>query len=235
MLPADNAAYGFDNNADALSLSPALPSAIWARPPRSARWRWRTCADRRRRKRSSCRPIATRARGSATICRSDRAADCRFRYYFPADGEYPFEVRPKESGADGGVMGLTDEPHQLETRSTRAKSGRHHRRAAAGPAWIRWIRWKSGGRRAGAPVTPGAPARDPAAPADQTCSRIIGASSEPDVQAQVNPARIWFRSTSSRRRRPTLKICSIHPRVAIRIAPATASRSLEPHDHRSVT
>src|SRR5918993_347213 len=36
------------------------------------------------------------------------------RYYFPADGEYLFELRPKESGAGGGFEGITAEPHQLE-------------------------------------------------------------------------------------------------------------------------
>ena len=51
---------------------------------------------------------------SATICRGDRAADWRLRYYFPVDGEYLFELRLKESGADGGIMGITAEPHQLD-------------------------------------------------------------------------------------------------------------------------
>ena len=33
---------------------------------------------------------------------------------FPADGEYLFEMRPKESGAGGGFEGITAEPHQLD-------------------------------------------------------------------------------------------------------------------------
>ena len=43
------------------------------------------------------------------------------RYYFPVDGEYLFELRLKESGADGGFMGLTAEPHQLDVSLDRAK------------------------------------------------------------------------------------------------------------------
>ena len=37
-----------------------------------------------------------------------------FRYHFPADGEYLFEMRPKESGVAGGFEGVTAEPHQLD-------------------------------------------------------------------------------------------------------------------------
>ena len=36
-----------------------------------------------------------------------------FRYYFPADGEYRFQMRPKESGVAGGFEGVTGEPHEL--------------------------------------------------------------------------------------------------------------------------
>ena len=38
----------------------------------------------------------------------------QFRYHFPADGEYVFQMRPKESGVAGGFEGVTDEPHQLD-------------------------------------------------------------------------------------------------------------------------
>ena len=37
-----------------------------------------------------------------------------FRYHFLADGEYLFEMRPKESGVAGGFEGVTAEPHQLD-------------------------------------------------------------------------------------------------------------------------
>ena len=43
------------------------------------------------------------------------------RYYFPVDGEYLFELRLKESGADGGIMGLTAEPQQLDVSLDRAR------------------------------------------------------------------------------------------------------------------
>src|SRR2546430_16945469 len=43
------------------------------------------------------------------------------RYNFPVDGEYLFELRLKESGADGGIMGLTAEPQQLDASLDRAR------------------------------------------------------------------------------------------------------------------
>src|SRR5262249_34882824 len=36
-----------------------------------------------------------------------------FRYYFPADGEYLFEIRPKEAGAGGEFEGISGEKHLI--------------------------------------------------------------------------------------------------------------------------
>jgi hypothetical protein len=113
LLPADNPAYGFDNNADALSLSPALAERYL----------------------SAAAKISQMALGhvqgspapETIFVPTDRNQGSRFseelpwgsrgglaaRYEFPVDGEYRFQLRLKESGADGGIMGLTVEPHQL--------------------------------------------------------------------------------------------------------------------------
>ena len=45
------------------------------------------------------------------------------RYYFPADGEYLFEMRPKESGAGGGFEGINAEPHQVDIAIDNVKVG----------------------------------------------------------------------------------------------------------------
>jgi hypothetical protein len=37
-----------------------------------------------------------------------------FHYYFPADGDYLFAMRPRENGVAGGFQGVTAEPHQLD-------------------------------------------------------------------------------------------------------------------------
>ena len=116
ILPADAAGYGFDNNADALTLSPALTE------------RYLGAA-------ATISQIALgRPRGLPTpetfFVPTDRNQSVRVgddlpfgsrgglavRHYFPADGEYLFEMLPKESGVAGGFEGITEEPHQLEVR-----------------------------------------------------------------------------------------------------------------------
>ena len=93
------------------------------------------------------RSQSERAR-SATICLSDLAAAVALRYYFPADGEYLFEMRPKEGGAGGGFEGITAEPHQLDIAIDNVKVGTT---TLGGPefaatAW--WRRWRGGTIRA---------------------------------------------------------------------------------------
>ncbi len=114
LLPADNAAYGFDNNADALTLSPALTERYLGAAARVAEL-------------ALGRPRGTPAPETILIP-TDRDQGVRwsddlpfgtrggaaFRYHFPADGEYLFQMRPKESGVAGGFLGVTDEPHQLD-------------------------------------------------------------------------------------------------------------------------
>ncbi len=113
LLPADNAAYGFDNNADALTLSSALTERYLGAAARIAEM-------------ALGRPRGTPAPETFFVP-TDRDQGTRisdalpfgsrggtaFRYYFPADSEYRFQMRPKESGVAGGFEGVTDEPHEL--------------------------------------------------------------------------------------------------------------------------
>ncbi len=113
LLPADNAAYGFDNNADALTLSSALTERYLGAAARIAEMAlgrprgtpapetFLVPTDRDQGKRISDE-LPFGSRGGAA-----------FRYYFPADGEYSFQMRPKESGVAGGFEGVTEEPHEL--------------------------------------------------------------------------------------------------------------------------
>jgi mono/diheme cytochrome c family protein len=102
LLPGDNAAYGFDNNADALSLSPALTERYLEAAAKISQM------------------ALGRVRGSPppdTVFvptdrdQSERFSDelpwgsrggLAFEYYFPTDGEYEFQIRPTEGGAEGG-------------------------------------------------------------------------------------------------------------------------------------
>ena len=116
MLPADAAGYGFDNNADALTLSPALTERYLGAAATISQM------------------ALARPRGlpvpETFFVPTDRNQSIRVgdempfgsrgglavRHYFPADGEYLFEMRPKENGVAGGFEGITEEPHQLEVR-----------------------------------------------------------------------------------------------------------------------
>ena len=121
MLPADAAGYGFDNNADALSLSPALTERYLgaaAKISQMALARPRGLptpetffvpTDRNQAVRVSDE-LPFGSRGGLAV-----------HHYFPADGEYLFEMRPKESGVAGGFEGVTEEPHQVELRLDNVK------------------------------------------------------------------------------------------------------------------
>ena len=61
------------------------------------------------------------------------------RYHFLADGEYQFEMRPKESGAGGGFEGITAEPHELAR-------GHRRRQGLVGHAGRAGVRAQSPGR-----------------------------------------------------------------------------------------
>jgi mono/diheme cytochrome c family protein len=104
LLPADSAGYGFDNNADALTLSAALTERYLEAAAKISQM------------------ALGRVRGSpapeTVFVPTDRNQGIRvsddlpwgsrgglaFRYYFPADGEYEFQIRPKQGGAGGGYV-----------------------------------------------------------------------------------------------------------------------------------
>jgi hypothetical protein len=121
MLPADVAGYGFDNNADALTLSPALTERYLgaaARISQMALGRPRGLptpetffvpTDRDQGKRVSD-DLPLGSRGGLAV-----------RYYFPSEGDYVFELRPKESGAGGGFEGITAEVHQVDAELDNVK------------------------------------------------------------------------------------------------------------------
>ena len=114
LLPADNAAYGFDNNADALTLSSALTERYLAAAAKIGQMALG-------RPRGSPAPetfFVPTDRDQGIRVSDDLPFGSRggavFSYHFPADGDYLFEMRPKESGVAGGFEGVTGEPHQLD-------------------------------------------------------------------------------------------------------------------------
>jgi mono/diheme cytochrome c family protein len=121
LLPPDNAAYGFDNNADALSLSPALAERYLGAAAKISQM----ALGRLRGSPSSETVFVPTDRNQGSRFSEDLPWGSRggvaIRYHFPVDGEYLFELQLKESGADGGIMGLTAEAHQLDVSLDRAR------------------------------------------------------------------------------------------------------------------
>jgi mono/diheme cytochrome c family protein len=121
LLPADNAAYGFDNNADALSLSPVLAERYLAAAAKVSQM-----ALGQVRGSSSPETIFVPTdRNQGTRFSEDLPWGSRggvaFRHEFPVGGEYLIQLRLNESGADGGIRGLTAEPHQLDVSLDRTR------------------------------------------------------------------------------------------------------------------
>ena len=114
LLPADNGAYGFDNNADALTSSAALTERYLeaaAKVAGMALGRIRSApppdniiipTDRDAFRRFSD-DLPWGSRGGAA-----------FHYYFPVDGEYEFQLRLRQIGVAGDILGVTEEPFEVD-------------------------------------------------------------------------------------------------------------------------
>lgn len=113
LLPGDSAAYGFDNNADALALSPALTERYLGAAAKISQMVlgvergvptpdvFLVPTDRKQGSRVS-EDLPWGSRGGLAV-----------RYYFPVDGEYVLQMKLKEEGINGGIVGITAEPQQL--------------------------------------------------------------------------------------------------------------------------
>jgi mono/diheme cytochrome c family protein len=121
MLPGDSAGYGFDNNADALSMSPALTERYLGAAAKISQM------------------ALARVRGLPSpetfFVPTDRNQGIRYsddlpwgsrggiaiRYYFPVDGEYEFQGALTQGGAGGEIIGVTEEPQQFVLRIENSK------------------------------------------------------------------------------------------------------------------
>jgi mono/diheme cytochrome c family protein len=113
VLPADVAGYGFDNNADALTLSAALTERYLGAAAKISQM---TLGRTRGLPTPETIFVPTDSnqglRASDDLPLGSRGG-VAFRYFFPADGEYLFELRPRETGVSGGFEGVTAEPHEI--------------------------------------------------------------------------------------------------------------------------
>jgi mono/diheme cytochrome c family protein len=115
LLPSDMAGFGFDNNADVLSITPSLMSryiaaatkisrvAIGSPDNRPVTQVYKVGFEDRSARTSEDMPFATRA-GLAV------------RHPFPLDGEYLFKLRLKRNGTVSTIDGIEEDEHVIEVR-----------------------------------------------------------------------------------------------------------------------
>ena len=115
LLPSDMAGFGFDNNADVLSITPALMSRYIAAATRISRVAvgspdnrpvmqvYKVGYERRDVRRSEDMPFATH--GGLAV-----------RHTFPLDGEYRFAIRLKRNETIETIDGIAEDEHQIELR-----------------------------------------------------------------------------------------------------------------------
>ena len=112
-LPADDASYGFDNIGDILRVSPTLlegyleaarvisEQAVGDPTIAVGAFTHRVATDLTQDHRLEGLPFGTRG-------------GTRIERYFPVDGEYLIQVRLRRGFTDGRILGLSNDPHELE-------------------------------------------------------------------------------------------------------------------------
>ena len=117
LLPADDSGFGFDNNADVLTMSPALLDRYLAAATKIGRL---AIGD------PALRPASTRYDVPRGVRQAERTSEAlpfgtrgglSVRHTFPLDGEYLIKVRLRRDG-DYGIAGL-DRGDRLEVRLDR--------------------------------------------------------------------------------------------------------------------
>ena len=115
MLPSDMAGFGFDNNADVLSITPALMSryitaatkisrvAVSSPDNRPIMQVYKVGYERRDVRASEDMPFATH--GGLAV-----------RHTFPLDGDYVFAIRLKRNETIETIDGIAEDEHQIEVR-----------------------------------------------------------------------------------------------------------------------
>ena len=115
LLPSDMAGFGFDNNADVLSITPSLMSRYIAAATKISRLAvgspdnrpvtqvYKVGFEDRGSRSSEDLPFATR--GGIAI-----------RHPFPLDGEYQFKLRLKRNGTVSTIDGIEEDEHVIEVR-----------------------------------------------------------------------------------------------------------------------
>jgi hypothetical protein len=115
LLPSDMAGFGFDNNADVLSITPALMSRYIAAGTKISRL---AVASPDNRPITQVYKIGFEDRGARSG--EDMSFATRgglaVRHPFPLDGEYVFKLRLKRNGTVSTIDGIEEDAHDIEVR-----------------------------------------------------------------------------------------------------------------------
>ena len=113
LLPSDMAGFGFDNNADVLSMTPALMARYHAAATKISRAAVGSPDNRPTQQMYSLGFEQQDARMSEDMAFATHGG-LAVQHLFPLDGEYVFAIRMKENEGDT-IIGLEDE-HEIEIR-----------------------------------------------------------------------------------------------------------------------
>ena len=114
LLPSDLAGFGFDNNADALTITPALMSRYMTAAMRISRMALGSPENRPAGHVYEVRPTARQDARMGENMPFATHGGVAVRHNFPLDGEYVFRLRLKRGS--GGVAGIEEDEHQIELR-----------------------------------------------------------------------------------------------------------------------
>jgi hypothetical protein len=115
LLPSDMAGFGFDNNADVLSITPSLMTRYIAAATKISRTAvgsldirpmtqvYQIGFESRTLRSSDDMPFATQ--GGVAV-----------RHSFPLDGDYVFKIRLKRDGTVSTIEGIDEDEHQIQLR-----------------------------------------------------------------------------------------------------------------------
>ena len=115
LLPSDMAGFGFDNNADVLSMTPALMARYIAAATRISRAAVGSPDNRPARQVYSLGFEAQDARMSEQMPFASHGG-LAVRHLFPLDGNYVFAVRMKRNAAVDTIDGIAEDEHEIQLR-----------------------------------------------------------------------------------------------------------------------
>src|SRR3954471_10682234 len=115
-LPSDMAGFGFDNNADVLSITPALMSRYITAATKISRL---AVASPDNRTATSVYRVEFNSRQDARMGEDmpfGTHGGLAVRHTFPLDGEYTFSMRMVKDGTVSTIYGIEEDEHQIELR-----------------------------------------------------------------------------------------------------------------------